>query len=471
MAVARRRKKRRKRSDPGSGRQGSARLALVLVGLVGVNLYVFLWRGDTSIPEVMERASVADESELGARGLAGLGLGGGEEDEEPARAEPDPEPGLEIREDEIASGESIERVLHDAGLSYSDALEVIESLEPYMDFSAVRPGQRYRIEFDEEGDFAVFEFEVSQVERVVARAGEDGVEAELVESDTEVRIEEVGGTIRNSLYVSLREAGEDTSLVSFFVDVFAYDLNFYVDTHPGDTFRMIIEKEYLDGEFYQFGDALAAEYSGAAGTFRAYRWQKPDAEQPAYYDEKGRPLERSLLRTPLKYTRISSSFNPRRMHPVHHEVRGHFGTDYAAPTGTPIWAAGSGRVTRRGWAGSAGNMVVIEHDDGLTTRYMHLSGFADGLRVGERVSQKDVIGYVGETGTATGPHLHFEVIQDGQHLNPENMELERADPLADGLLAKFEEDVGELQPRLAEVPVRSGWERVGYALGALATTD
>jgi murein DD-endopeptidase MepM/ murein hydrolase activator NlpD len=466
MTAVRRRKRRKKRLDAGAGKQGSGRLALVLAVLVGVNLYVFLWRGGTSIPDVMEKAAVAGQTELGARGMAGLRPQLSEADEEESLEEP----GITVVDSEIAPGGSIDLVLRDAGLSSARAHEVIKALEPHVDFRAIRAGQRYRLELDPEGSFVSFEFEVSRVERVVAKASEPGGEitAEKLVTETEVRVEEVGGTIENSLYLSIRRAGEDTRLVSFFVDVFAYDLNFYVDTHPGDTFRMIIEKEYLDGEFYRYGDALAAEYSGLRGTFRAFRWKRPGSDEYAYYDEDGRPLERSLLRTPLKYTRISSRFNPNRMHPILHKRRGHMGTDYAAPTGTPIWAAGSGRITRRGWGGGgAGNMVVIQHDDGLQTRYMHLSRFADGQRVGQRVSQKTVIGYVGATGMATGPHLHFEVIQNGRHVNPEQLKLERADPLSDELKAVYLADVGHLVPQLAKVPVRGPWERVGRTIGSL----
>ena len=471
MTAVRRRKRRRKRRDAGTGRPGSGRLALVLAVLVGVNLYVFLWRGGTSIPDVMEKAAVAGQTELGARGLAGLRESLTEADEGDDALE---EPGITVIDGEIPQGGSIDVVLREAGLTPSRAHEVIGALTPHVDFRAIRAGQRYRLELEPDGEFRSFEFEISRVERVVAEAAEPGGEitADMLVTETEVRIEEVGGTIENSLYLSIRRAGEDTSLVSFFVDVFAYDLNFYVDTHPGDTFRMIIEKEYLDGEFYRYGDALAAEYSGLRGTFRAFRWKEPGSDEYAYYDEEGRPLERSLLRTPLKYTRISSRFNPNRMHPVLHRRRGHYGTDYAAPTGTPIWAAGSGRITRRGWGGGgAGNMVVIEHDDGLVTRYMHLSRFASGQRVGQRVSQKTVIGYVGATGMATGPHLHFEVIQNGRHLNPEEMKLERADPLSDELMPRFVEDTGDLVPRLAQVPVRGPWERVGRTIGSLVAAD
>jgi murein DD-endopeptidase MepM/ murein hydrolase activator NlpD len=207
--------------------------------------------------------------------------------------------------------------------------------------------------------------------------------------------------------------------------VFAYDLNFYIDQHEGDTFRMLVEKEYVNGEFMRYGRVLAAEYSGKAGTFRAFYWKVPGEREGRYFDQEGRSVERNFLKTPLKYARVSSRFNPSRMHPILHVQRGHWGVDYAAPTGTPVWAAASGKIVFRGERGGAGNAIVIEHDNGYTTTYMHLSGFAAGQRVGQRVHPKDVIGYVGDSGLATGSHLHFAVQLNGKYIDPLKMKMTR----------------------------------------------
>ena len=142
----------------------------------------------------------------------------------------------------------------------------------------------------------------------------------------------------------MHSAGEDNSLVAFFVDVFSYELDFYNYTHPGDTFRVMVEKEYKDQEFLRYRRILGAEYAGKAGTFRAFWWQGASAKSGRYYDDKGRSVEKSMLKTPLKFSRISSGFNRKRMHPVLHRERGHFGVDYAAPKGTPVWAAASGKI-------------------------------------------------------------------------------------------------------------------------------
>jgi murein DD-endopeptidase MepM/ murein hydrolase activator NlpD len=464
-ANPRRRQPRRRLPRSRSPRSGSLRLALVLAVLVGVNLYVFLWRGGTSIPDVMEQAALAGQP--GAHGEAPsasavgifdrlradrrsalVELEGGADD---AAVEPPEELGRWV-EGEVTRGDSLGRILHREGLTPPEADELIRALEPHLDFRAIRVGQSYRMHFDGDGRVTEFEFHVSRIVTVRAARGPDGkLAGEKLETETEIRVNEVGGRIDSSLYATIRDQGEDTSLVSFFVDVFAYDLNFYIDTHRGDTFRMLVEKEYAEGEFLRYRRVLGAEYSGKAGTYRAFWWKPPDAKEGGYYDEKGNNVERSLLRTPLKYSRISSKFNPRRMHPILHKVRGHYGVDYAAPTGTPIWAASSGRIIFRGWRGGGGNTIIMRHDNGMQTVYMHMSRFARGQKVGDYVRAKTVIGYVGSTGMSTGPHLHFEVRVNGKHVDPLKMRMTRGTPVAARHRAQFEQDTSEVVGRLARI--------------------
>jgi murein DD-endopeptidase MepM/ murein hydrolase activator NlpD len=454
------RPKRRKRKQPrgASAARGSLRLGLVLLALVVVNLYVFLWRGGTSIPDVMEQAAVA-----GDKDGAGLSKGDPEEPREGERGEP-PRPADESEgspdeagrwvEGEVAPGDSLIKILRREGLTPPEADEVIRALGEQPDMKTIREGQTYRIRFDDAGKLMEFVFQVSKVSAVRAVRGPDGtLVGETDKASTKLEEVEVGGTIASSLYASLKSSGEATQLVAFFVDVFAYDLNFYIDTHAGDTYRMIVEKEFLDGQFLRYGRVLAAEYSGKAGTFRAFFWKPPGAKEGSYFDEKGRAVEKTFLKTPLKYARVSSRFNPRRMHPVLHVRRGHFGVDYAAPTGTPIWAAASGVIKFRGRKGGAGNCVIIKHDNGYATTYMHMSKFRKGQSVGKRVRQKDVIGYVGMTGLATGPHLHFSVRKGGRYVDPLKIKMSRGAPVARAHRDEFESHTGSLVTRLATVTV------------------
>lgn len=431
------RRSTRRVARPPAPRTGSLRLGLALLVLIGINLYYFVYRDGTSIPDVMERAAMAGQledlpvidldSELGPAGPgdeAALQEGGEEADD-----------GYTVN-GEVGDGDSITTILERHGLSATAAHEVITAMTGHMEFKHVRPGQQYRIGFNGAGQLESFEFRVSKILGVVVERGDDGtLSGKPVKELTEIKRVKISGKIDSSLYQAIKDAGEDTALVSFFVNIFAYDLNFYVDTHPNDTFRMVIEKEYLDGEFLRYGQVLVAEYKGLAGTYRAIRYEIP-GENPEYFNEKGESIAKTFLKTPLKFTRISSKFNLRRMHPVLHRRRGHFGVDYAAPRGTPIWAAASGKIVYRGRRGGAGNCIIIRHANRYTTVYMHLSKFRRGQRVGQKVKQKEVIGYVGATGLATGPHLHFGLKHKGRYIDPLEVKMARAQPIP----AKYRDD-------------------------------
>jgi len=260
-------------------------------------------------------------------------------------------------------------------------------------------------------------------------------------------VKSIGGRIDSSLYAAIKDAGESAALVDFFVDVFAYDLDFYNDTHDGDTFRVVVEKETKDTELVGYKRILAAEYQGKAGTFRTFFYNG------AYYAEDGTSSEKTLLKTPLKFMRISSGFDRKRMHPVLHTTTAHLGIDYAAPTGTPVWAAAGGTISHRGPAGGAGNLVMIRHDGGIETAYMHLSKFADGQKVGQRIAAKTVIGYVGTTGLSTGPHLHFGVKQNGAYIDPSKLVPVKGKGVPPKDLEAFKAEVARLQGQLTTVSI------------------
>ena len=494
--------KRAKRLPPASSTTfGTVRLGLVLGLLVIVNLYVFLWRGDTSIPAVMEQAALAGQKggdpasalrnaekrdaaatePTGAKDSSGDsedesdGAGAtqpGQADTGKAVPEQSDEDGRWV-EGKVESGDSLGRILRRENMTPPEADEVIRALSEHLDFRSIRPGQTYRIHFDDDGRLVEFEFHVSRTITVRARREADGkLVGKKDKTATQIEIHDLGGSIDSSLHAAFKSRGEDAALVAFFVDVFAYDLDFYTDTHAGDTFRMVVEKEYVDGEFLRYRRVLAAEYSGRAGTYHAFYWQPPgsnpeDSSGGSYYDAKGRSVERSLLKTPLKYARISSKFNPSRMHPILHTRRGHMGVDYAAPTGTPVWAAASGKITFRGWRGGAGNCIVVKHDGGLETVYMHLSKFRKGYDVGQYVKSKTVIGYVGTTGLSTGPHLHFGVKQDGRYIDPLKLQPVRHGGIAKKYKARFLAEIEALTTRLAGISVVSAPRELRASRAAL----
>lgn len=446
------RSKSGKKSDRGGLRgapasKGSIRLALVLVALGLVNAYFFLWRDKTSIPAVMKQAEALDSPDATPAAPEDQGSASGD------APVPDEVAALPPITGEVAKGDTLGKILQKNGLTAEERDEVLHSLTDVFDYKTLRPGQKYEIERGADGTVQAFQLTISKVKTIRVERDANGVlVAAADEAQTRIEIKEVAGRIDHSLYASVKAAGESTELIAFFVDVFAYDLDFYVDTHPGDVFRVVVEKEYKDTEFLRYKRILAAEYDGKEGTFHAFWWQG-SANKGRYYDDKGRSVEKSLLKTPLKYARVSSGFNPKRMHPILHKVRGHFGVDYAAPVGTPVWAAASGVITKRAASGGAGNLVELKHDDGLTTQYMHLSKFAKNQKVGQRVEAKTVIGYVGNTGMSTGPHLHFGVKKNGQHIDPLKMAPQRARGVPKDDLAAFKSEIGSLKGRLEAIPL------------------
>lgn len=457
------RKQRHRKLPPApSPRRGTIRLGVVLAALIGVNLYVFLWRGGTSIPDVMDKASVAGDVSAALDRPKGEEFGQDEDRElgpidNSARIEEQDEPGEDLgvwEEGVVLANDSMAKILAREGLNPGDAGGVLKAMQPHMEFGKIRAGQGYRLHQGRSGQWDVFEFNVSPTLKVNARRTADGaITSDKAETHVEVRRAEVGGRIESSLYAAIKARGEDTRLVSFFVDVFAYDLNFYIDQHKGDAFRMIVEKEYLDGQFLRYGRVVAAEWAGKAGTFRAFWYKAPNAKHGLYFDEKGRNLEKTFLKSPLKFTRVSSKFNRNRMHPVLHRRKGHFGVDYAAPTGTPVWAAAGGKITFRGQRGGAGNCVILRHEDGLSTIYMHLSKFRKGHNVGQFIRQKEVIGYVGMTGLATGPHLHFGVKKNGGYIDPMRMKMSRGAPVPRQFKTDFEVKTAGVIAELARISV------------------
>lgn len=442
-----RRSKSRKptpRSQRGPARTGSIRLFVMLAILVMVNLYVFLWRDGTSLPQVRQSAA-----NIGKASLTPL--------PPPPIAPEVSAPGTSkssVIAGKVEKSDSLGKILRTkANLSAAAADELIRAVGPVFDLRALRAGQAYRIVVGDDGRAEEFELVVSKT--VTIRIERDQSTDELVgkkeEAATRIEVREVGGRIESSLYAAIKSSGEDGALVSFFVDVFAYDVDFYNDTRAGDTFKVVIEKEYKDQEFLRYRRILGAEYSGDAGTFRAFLWTPPGKSTARYFDERGQSVEKSFLKSPLKFARVSSGFNPKRMHPVLHTTRGHFGTDFAAPTGTPVWAAADGVIVQRGSAGGAGNMVTLRHDNGLSTLYMHLSKFAGGQKVGTKVAAKTVIGYVGTTGLSTGPHLHFGVKKGGAYVDFQKLAPTRSAGVSRKDLPKFLQAIGPLATQLQRI--------------------
>jgi len=264
-------------------------------------------------------------------------------------------------------------------------------------------------------------------------------------------VEGLVGNVRGSLYNGMLDAGGDATLVNRFVDVFAWNIDFYRQSQPGDEFRLLVEKRFAgEGEerrFLGYGRVIAAEYVNAGHAMRGFTFETADKQFKGVFDDTGESLERTFLKSPLEITRITSNYGS-RFHPILKSQRKHEGIDYGAPLGTPVWTVADGVVAEARYNKGAGNMVVISHANGFKTEYFHLSRFADGMKPGLRVTQKQLIGFVGSTGMSTGPHLHFGMLRAGKHVDPGKQDFPAATPLPPQYRAEFDAFV---QPLLAQL--------------------
>ena len=275
---------------------------------------------------------------------------------------------------------------------------------------------------------------------------------EVTRSETEplVRVEAVSGEVRRSLFEAIDAAGESPQLVLAMVEIFSSDFDFTADTRQGDRFRLLVEKRYADDAFVDYGRIVVAQYLSAGQTLSGVGFAHGGDGRWAFYDPAGRSLKKSFLKSPLEFTRITSGFTYARPHPILGGVRPHLAIDYAAPTGTPVRAVADGVVTTAGWDGANGISVTIRHRSGYATMYNHLSKIAAGLHRGARVSQRQVIGLVGMTGLATGPHLDYRVAKDGQFVNPFSEKFIPGEPIGSAERGRFVEQARTVLRRLEE---------------------
>ncbi len=330
-----------------------------------------------------------------------------------------PVPDLVRREGALKPRQRVAEILSAAGVTEAAQADLVRALRGKFDFRYAQPGQRYRVEVDHRGQVRAFELRaaVDEVYRV-RRTEDDRLDAVRVDIPLTREIVQVDGVIETSLWDAFINAGESPALAMDLADAFKFDIDFFHDTRKGDRFRLFVEKFSNDeGQLVRYGRVYAAEYDGAlrspVGTKRLF-WFK-GTKTKGYYDEKGKAAQRAFLRSPLKFTRVSSPFGYRR-HPILGRRHFHGGVDYAAPTGTPVQAVASGRVTFARRKGPNGNMVRIRHSGGYESLYLHLSRIL--VRKGQRVGQSTMIGRVGSTGRSTGPHLDFRLKKNGRYINP-----------------------------------------------------
>jgi murein DD-endopeptidase MepM/ murein hydrolase activator NlpD len=352
----------------------------------------------------------------------------------------------------LQRNQTLQHALVRLDLSSDEVKGVIGALKDLFPFRKARPGDQLRLE-RREGSEEVQRFSYRQGiadEWIVERLPDGTLEGRKRPVELTTEVGRVAVTIESSLYETLQQSGEDPDLAVLASDVLAWDVDFYQDVRAGDRMRIVVEKVFADGKLLRYGEVLAAEYDGSAtGKKRLFRYTDPDGHT-SYFDDEGNSAQRGFLKSPLKYANVTSKFGGRR-HPVLGYYRAHQGVDYGAPTGTPVWSVGDGQVRTAGWNGGCGKAVIIKHRNGLESVYCHLSKIA--VSGGKAVSQKQVVGYVGATGLATGPHLHFAVKRNGAYLNPLTLKVPRAAPLPAKWKPDYLEKTAPFRAKLDGEPV------------------
>jgi murein DD-endopeptidase MepM/ murein hydrolase activator NlpD len=336
----------------------------------------------------------------------------------------------------LRRGETLASVLTRFGVKPPSAHAIVDKVRPFLNPRKIRPGHDVQLVLSPEGK-TVQEVELAIEDSIVrVKSTADGWLAERQEvpfvRDTRV----IRGTIKGSLYQSGVAVGLTPQHILDLAKIFEYDVDFFADFRPGDAFYVALEElRYADGR-RAAGRILAAELESGDETFSTFYYVAKDG-RGSYYDGEGQAARRSFLRAPLSYLRISSPFSLNRRHPIFRTVRPHMAIDYAAPAGTPVVAIGKGRVEFAGWRNGYGNVVDIRHSGEYTSRYAHFSRFAKGIRRGKTVDAGDIVGYVGQTGHATGPHLHFEFLRGGQKINFLSLRIPKNERLAGEDLQRF----------------------------------
>ncbi len=346
-----------------------------------------------------------------------------------------------VTEGVIRPGGTLVASFREQGVDASVAELIARELKPLFDFRRAQPGHRYRLVQTPEGEVVDFRYRTSPLDsvRLLPKDGRYRVHRE--EPLLISRPARIAGVISSSLRDAVLELGEDEQLADDFAEVFAWDLDFARSAHIGDEFRIFYERLYYrdadSREIYLHpGRILAARFSGSTGQHTAFYFETEEG-RGGYYRPDGSSVRREFLVAPLKLRRIASSYTPARQHPILKITRPHLGIDYAAPRGTPLWAVADGEVVFQGPAGSSGNLLQVRHVNGFISHYAHLERFAKSLQVGDTVRQKQVVGYVGDTGLATGPHVCFRVSKDGEYVNPMHLRIPSGDEVPEATRDRF----------------------------------
>jgi murein DD-endopeptidase MepM/ murein hydrolase activator NlpD len=352
------------------------------------------------------------------------------------------------REERIQRGDTLGSVLARLGIDDGAAQNFLRTDPRARPLYQLKPGKAVRAQADEDGRLIALSYLAQDGELLTVLRIEDGFSAQSAPPGSTVRLELRAGEIRSSLFAASDAVGLPDAVTMQLAEIFSGDIDFHHDLRRGNWFTVVYEMREIDGQPAGAGKIIAAEFVNKGNVYRAFSWPRPDGGE-GYYTEDGKTLRKAFMRSPVSFTRITSGFSLARFHPFLQTWRAHKGVDFAAPTGTPVHAAGDGKVTSAGWQNGYGNAVMLQHGALYSTVYAHLSRFATGIKPGARVAQGDVIGYVGQTGWATGPHLHYEFRVHNEQRDPMTIALPMAQPLPAAALSAYLERVSVLSAQLA----------------------
>ena len=346
----------------------------------------------------------------------------------------------------IENGDTLDEVLLSGGVAPAESGKLNDEFGHSVDLRRLRPGNLVRFHYDTGGVVDSVELKLTGWGEVDALRTKNAFEATPHQAEQREIETTVAATIDSSLWEALRSAGENPQLVQQLVDVFQWDVDFF-GMQKGDSFSVVVKKRFVGSDLIGYGPITASRFNHDGDVYEAFRSESGEGHA-GYYSRTGTPLRKQFLRAPLQFSRITSGFSKARSHPLLHYFRPHHGVDYGAPVGTPVMTTADGVVVETSYNRGEGNFIRIRHSSRIETSYLHLSRFAKGISRGKRVTQGDVIGYVGMTGLATGPHLDYRVSDSGTWLDPMKLKSITPDPLRGAALAQFRADVGRLLPRL-----------------------
>ena len=345
-----------------------------------------------------------------------------------------PEPVRERLDEIVEPGQTITAMLGEY-FSPQEIHALNQQSQTVFPFTRICAGQPYRLCLTD-GEFERFIYEIDDEEQLIISREVDETLMERVPINYDVKTELVQGTIKTSLFDAIAEINEEPKLAYVLADIFGWDINFILDLRVGDTFQALVEKRFREGHPAGYGTVLAAEFVNQKKVFRAIRFQDGD-RKISFYNEKGENMRKAFLKAPLSFTRISSGYTMRRLHPITKVWKAHPAIDYAAPIGTPVKTVGDGSISRKGYGKGNGYYVEVRHSNGYKSLYMHLKGFARGIAKGKRVTQGQLLGYVGSTGLSTGPHLDFRMTRNGKPINPLKLKAPAAKSVSKEHMAGF----------------------------------